>query len=588
MLSRDRPPLPRSFLPRGCWAILILMAGVVALLSLNLGGNDLVAGDEGYYGVMALNVGSGAHALINPSLSPLGPPGDKPFLYPLVLAAAVRLGGVDEIPLRLVTVILAVFVALLLCLIGQALGNRVAGMWAALLWLTSPMLAHVARRVAAEPLAVALALAGLWLFLRSIRRERWPYAFGAGVLFGLGFLAKLWLVLIPAGAVVVGAWLANLASAKPERVAWPAWWGLALALLCGFTLTGSIQLVMCWLVTPQHLDHWRRIYFGVSLSDRLAGSGFAYYWHKPVHYYVAVLAQRACLCIPMAGLGVVALLRRRGRSGEPRLATGLLLMWLLALVPMSIPSVKAASYVLPVLPAVFLLAGFGIKSLVTHLADSSLSRRELLLGALLAVLGSTVSLAVLARGQEQSNLGSVTALAVQTAWIAGVLLAAVPWRRGPFLARLAIAGCLSIAVAGGIAQQVRTTAATDHVTAFARIAQVLEPGLRDVDPTQLCFMSPEWASMSFYTFRSGRYWESPYVEPDPDVTLAALRGPDPFFFVVPTGATDLYGGRPSPRILRTIIAEAHSLDLGLGHQTTVRVYVNEPLHLALAGLGSEK
>lgn len=584
MPSLDRPPLLSS----AFWLILVVAAGVAGLLSVNLGGDDLLAGDEGYYGVMALNVSSGVQQLINPSLSPLGPPGNKPFLYPLVLAAAIRLGGVDEVPLRLVNVALGVFAALFLYLIGQRLGNRLAGVWAALLWLTSPMLAQVARRVAAEPLVVALTLVGVWAFMRGESRMRWPYAFAAGVLFGLAFLAKLWLALIPAGAVLVGTWLANLASAKSERLAWRTWWGLALASLCGFLLTASVQLVMCWLVTPHCLDHWMRVYLGFSLSGRVAGAGFAEYWHKPSYYYVASVARLAVLCTPMLGLGAVALLRHRGGTSEPRLAPAVLLVWLAALIPMSVPVVKSSIYVIPVLPAVFLLAGFGVSSLASHLAHSEFSGRELHLGAVLAVLGSAISFAVLAHGGRQSVLALATAVGVQITWVVSVLLSAVAWRRGKFLARLALAGCLLIAVAGGMAQQIRTVKATDHVTGFARIARVVKPGLRNVDPRQLCFISPEWASLSFYTFRTGRYWESPYVEPDPDLTLAALRGPEPFFFVVPTGDTELYGGRPSPEISETISAEAHHLDLGSDFPAGIRVFVNEPLLRALAGPGSGK
>ena len=63
------------------WTIIISATFVaVILLSFNLGVNDLVGGDEGYYGVMARNILEDPGYIINTSLSPLGPPGDKPFL----------------------------------------------------------------------------------------------------------------------------------------------------------------------------------------------------------------------------------------------------------------------------------------------------------------------------------------------------------------------------------------------------------------------------------------------------------------------------------------------------------------------------
>ena len=88
-LHNDRLPTP---------ALLLLAFCALLLVSRNLGINDLVAGDEGYYGVMARNVEHGMHFIANPSLTPLGEPGDKPFLYPVLLSFALRIGGIGEVP----------------------------------------------------------------------------------------------------------------------------------------------------------------------------------------------------------------------------------------------------------------------------------------------------------------------------------------------------------------------------------------------------------------------------------------------------------------------------------------------------------
>src|SRR6185436_14249285 len=68
-------------------------AGVVWLVLSPPGRNDLAGGDEGYYGTMARNVLASRAQLVSPSLSPLGPPGDKPPLYPLLIAPFVRAWG---------------------------------------------------------------------------------------------------------------------------------------------------------------------------------------------------------------------------------------------------------------------------------------------------------------------------------------------------------------------------------------------------------------------------------------------------------------------------------------------------------------
>lgn len=58
--------------------IVVIFALVVgSIISRNLGLNDLIGGNEGYYGVMARNILEDPSYIINTSLSPLGEPGDK-------------------------------------------------------------------------------------------------------------------------------------------------------------------------------------------------------------------------------------------------------------------------------------------------------------------------------------------------------------------------------------------------------------------------------------------------------------------------------------------------------------------------------
>ena len=64
------------------------------------GANDVAGGDEGYYGTMARNILADARYLASPAQTPLGPPGDKPPVYPALLAVAVRLLGPTEAALR--------------------------------------------------------------------------------------------------------------------------------------------------------------------------------------------------------------------------------------------------------------------------------------------------------------------------------------------------------------------------------------------------------------------------------------------------------------------------------------------------------
>jgi len=240
------------------WTIILAATLVmVVLLSLNLGVNDLVGGDEGYYGVMARNILNDPRYIVNTSLSPLGPPGDKPFLYPMVLAGSLLVGGIGEIPMRLVTLLVAASSGIFLMLIGSELGDRRAGIIAGLMFLFTPLLANTGRTVSAEPLLVLLSLAGVWLFLGAFRNGRSKAGFAAGALFGLAFLTKLWLVAIPMAGIAGGLLFFRLSSKKRQMTP------VIIYALTGFMLFGSLQLLLCLIFSPDTFRHWLGIYTGL-------------------------------------------------------------------------------------------------------------------------------------------------------------------------------------------------------------------------------------------------------------------------------------------------------------------------------------
>ncbi len=82
--------------------------------------------------------------------------------------------------------------------------------------------------------------------------------------------------------------------------------------------------------------------------------------------------------------------------------------------------------------------------------------------------------------------------------------------------------------------------------------------------------------MSFYTFRTGRYWESPYVDADPEAAISSLDGA-PFFYVIQEGV-DLYGGDPDDNVLEALSETASSLEFeGSGEPGQMTVYINRSL-----------
>jgi 4-amino-4-deoxy-L-arabinose transferase-like glycosyltransferase len=297
---------------------LLAAAGtVLMLLSVGLGANDLVGGDEGYYGVMARNIGHGWRYVASPALQPLGPAGDKPFLYPVLLSAAMRIGGATDVAVRFANLLMAVATAFFLALIGRTLRVREAGAWASLLYLTGPFLAYAGRTVQAETAVALFAVAGVWLLLRAADRHSRPSAFLAGVLFGCGFLCKIWLVLPAALAVALACLPVPLSARNKATSGLEAGRAMLPAAVVGFLVTAPLQFVLCAAVSPSDLGHWARICFGFSLTSRMSGQGFASYWIQPRSYYLDLIAHDVALCLPLLAVGTFDLIRRFRLDGGP-------------------------------------------------------------------------------------------------------------------------------------------------------------------------------------------------------------------------------------------------------------------------------
>jgi 4-amino-4-deoxy-L-arabinose transferase-like glycosyltransferase len=356
--------------PRAAAIVLAIVLGALALwVALSPpGANDVVGGDEGYYGVMARNVIAHARYLVSPSQSPLGPPGDKPPLYPAMLALSVRLLGPTAGALRWPSLALAAVVALA----TAAFVARAAGVWGAiataLLLVSLPWFADSSRVASAEIPLTAFGTLALALLARGSPSPR--RAFGAGALLGLAFLCKLWLVALialPAVAMLVPATAA-------ER---PGDWRALLALVAGAVLVGALQLVAVAIVAPRHLAHWASIYLGFSLASRVAGEGYTSGWIKPPSYYVGVLGHAFVLLLPFVALGAWQALRRF-REPVPRA----ILVWALGFVLLSAFSVKSGVYLYPIVPAWVALAALGLD----WIARSS-PRIAMALAALVAIAG---------------------------------------------------------------------------------------------------------------------------------------------------------------------------------------------------------
>jgi len=526
----------------GTWLI-ACVAGIAWLALSPPGRNDLVGGDEGFYGTMARNVLASREQLVSPSLSPLGTPGDKPPLYPLLIAPFVRAWGPVPASVRALSAPCAVVVAGGAgALVGMAAGPWTAAFATALL-ATLPWFTDASRSAAAElPLTAFATLALLVLAFEPRSRAR---AMLAGAALGLAFLCKLWLV-----APAALAALAMVARRDPRAR------GVALALVGTALAVGALHLAVVALVQPQAFAHWSYIYLGRSLVERVSGAGYADYWRRPPGAYWALATRALGLVLPFVAIGAENAWRRRA---EPVLRA--LLVWSAGLLLLSMFRVKSGGYAYVVMPAWAALAALGLDAIARGVRASPW---PLVAGA---ALTSPLVSALGAQGLSTPAWAAV--------WVAGSALAWLARRPRFPAAKLAAAWAL-VAIALGTARSGVRLSAPYHTPGYARVAAAIAPRLAGTPPEEACFIGPEVPTFDYHLFRTGRYWTTP-MEPWTGARAQALRDDHRFkvFIVDPTRS--FYGGWPDSATVRWLERETTEITSrippGPGGERPLRVFV---------------
>ena len=301
----------------------------------------------------------------------------------------VRVFGAEEWAIRLPSAFAGLVGAFLLERIvrrgwGQPAGH-LAGAFAALL----PPLVSASRMATVEPTLVALGLGGIIFGLRAFEEDLPMEGALAGLLFGLGFLAK---------GYAVGLYLAPLLLALAVK---PRLFGLgrtarSLGFLLGaFVLVGSAQLLLVAFLRPSLFAFQLATLFGASEAAARAAT-------QPTAFGADLksLVSTLFFFLPLGGLGLAFLSRpvgeaevESGATGGPRrldhgVLWGTFLVELLAIVAVA-GRMKLSS--IPVLPVVAALAGLGGTALLRFPAEPGRRRREAIAAAAggLVVLGAS-------------------------------------------------------------------------------------------------------------------------------------------------------------------------------------------------------
>ncbi len=467
---------------RATTAIVVLGVTALWITWSPLDANDLVGGDEGYYGTLARNMLADRGQWLSPSLVPLGPPGDKPPLYPGLLALSIAAGGPTETALRWPSVVLAVLIAFGVGVLASraasvagVAGAHWAGPAAAGLLMTLPWFGDASRSAMSDIPMTAAGVAALIAVTggaSSIRRS-----LVAGALLGLAFQCKLWLAGVFVLPALVAVWAGARGSIRPP-----------LALLGATALVGLLHLGAVALFEPIHLGHWADVYWRQMLAARVGDT--ASHYARPPSYYGSLLAHALVLFLPLAGLGLD---RLRQRWREPTALC--VIVGCAGFLALSVFAVKSAVYLYGLLPAWVIAAAVGAAAIASRTARP---------GAFTLAL-ALASLPPLARvlGADPPPL-----VAWAVAWLAtGAALAVARFRPG--WSRSVAVGLCVLAVGGGLARQSRRLPVRYHDPGYRAVAESLAPRMAAGPPARPSFVAPEAPAFAFYLFRAGRYWATP-------------------------------------------------------------------------------
>jgi len=532
------------------WAVVVVLLVYMSFAIVRLGTSEL-GSDEGRFGVSAVNLLHNMHQFAVVSEDPLGPPGTKPFGYPLLLAASILVFGKTVFALRIANVIVLMIGALFLYgFVALVVEDRTAALLTFAFFLLNPGTVTYARSAMPEPLVVAAGCFGLFCVARFITNHRLPWAAACGFAIGLGFLSKLWLVLPFAMACFSVFALQSLRERKRVLAT-----GTLLACASfGFVAASHLFLVLC--LAPGSWQHWMGIYFLFSVGSRMAGHGYdPAMWYRPWWFYLAALVKASFFGLPLLLLGIHTVWKQR-----QLVVITVVCSLLLPVLAFSFFRVKQASYIYPVHPALALLIALGW----IYFKDAD---RVEQLRAFLIPLGAAAFLFF----EHVFSVSEFTALASLcllyfTAGVVGPRIS----RQSRYAVTAALFSALLIAdarVANKSFQQ---------PLYFSEIAEFFRPQLQASRPQDLVFTAPIFPAMEFYTFRSGEYWQTFYVHKSfAQVTDDLRRGAQVFYIVDPLQT--LYGSEFSPDKLEALreygVDVTRQIEQKLRHPIPLRIFV---------------
>jgi 4-amino-4-deoxy-L-arabinose transferase-like glycosyltransferase len=283
----------------------------------------------------------------------------KPPLMYWLMGLGIRVFGVNEFAVRLVSAFGMAGTGWLTFLIGRRMFNPRVGFWAMVMVLTAAMSLCLGAGAFLDAVLLCWITLAVWAFIELLYRPgRWPVL---TPIFGIALMLSL-LTKGPVGPVVVGSmvvvttWLVR----KELPLKWTHYIGLAVAAIISFTV------FLAWAIPANHASggEMEKTGFGVHILERAfrpmeghGGSGIGGYLATLLLYVpvVVIVFFPWTLHLPA---GLSALMGRR--IGTPR-ERAILWAWMgPTFVMFSLVATKLPHYIFPLFPALALTVAAGI------------------------------------------------------------------------------------------------------------------------------------------------------------------------------------------------------------------------------------
>jgi 4-amino-4-deoxy-L-arabinose transferase-like glycosyltransferase len=310
---------------------------------------------------------------------------EKPPLVYWATAGAIRAFGPNEFAARLQAALASVAQVAIVVMLGEAMFDPATGMLAGLALMLSPLFFGFARFATPDPalaFAITAALAAFYsamsapLLERRALRNRMLLA---AAMLALGTLAKGPVALVLGGAIAF-TWLV-----VERRLR------LALAIPWVECVLVYLAIVMPWFIMASRSNPGFLRFFAIHEHLQRYVESSEHAWGP--WFFVPVTVAGTWPWIAFAAFGIREL-RRPAVAAEvahTRSALNFLLIWFaLIFLFFSIPRSKLGSYILPGLPPLAILAGYGL----ARLGHISIERASTLLRALAIINGVLAATAV--------------------------------------------------------------------------------------------------------------------------------------------------------------------------------------------------